>query len=450
LVVVDVGDPTAPVWLGEVSLAGTAERVAMAADASVAWVAAREGGLRLVDLAQPASPRELAALATTTIAWDVALAADGSRAYVADVGAYSPAQPGIGGGSWEAGHVWGVEAQAPQAYGFSGLRLVEWQGGGALVELAVHLSPGFVEGVARVGERLLLADGYAGLVLADVRDPARPRLGGSLPTTGAAHAVAIVGDTAYLADGPAGVAAIDLEALAELGPGQAGLASRVLLWRLDTPGEALGVAHDRGLLYVADGESGLRVIDVRGPSEVATVPLPGYAWDVTIHAGFAWVAARNGGLRVLSLADPRAPVEVSSLLSEQSVVFQTVMADDRAWVAAGPSGLVLLDIADPHQPRELTRLAMEGTVVGLALDEALGHAYVAAGRGGLAAVDIGAPDAPRIERQWALPGVAERVMLQDGVAFVATERGGLQLLRVRPERRPSDHREWLALPWGIR
>ena len=462
LLVFDVADPAAPHLIGETRIEGTAERLALEPDGQRAWLAAREGGLQLIDLATPAQPQVSDVLRTTTIAWDVALdlptgpagpspnpSAGVVRGYVADVGAYTPAQPGIGDGGWEAAHIWGVEAQAPLARGFSGLRIVERDAGGSLREAALHLSPGFVESVARLGETglLLLADGYAGLVLADAA-PGAGRLRGSHPTAGAAHAAIAGGPGVLVADGPAGVAAFELSADDASVPKRYELRER---WRVDSPGEALGLVEYAGALYVADGTEGLRVIDPTARREIGSVSTPGYAWDVAVEHGLLWLSARQGGLRLLSTADPAKPEEVGAVLTEGAVVFQTVFSQDGsvAWVAAGPSGLVALDASEPARPREIGRLVGAGTVVGLALDEGRERAYVAAGSGGLWSVDIGDPTSPRLERAWALPGVAERVLLHEGVAYVATERGGLQLVRVRAAPSPIE-RARIALPRLLR
>ncbi len=444
LIVVDATDPMRPMVIAEHAVAGSAERVAVDSTSKRAWVAARDGGVQRIDLAHPAQPRAVGSFSTSTIAWDVALSPGGLHAFVADVGAYSPAQPGIGGETWRSTHLWGVEAQAPEARGFSGLRVLEANSESDIVERALHLSPGFVEGVTAVGDSLLLADGYAGLVLADGRDAAHPVVGASLATRGAAHAVIVAedGTSAYVADGPAGVVSVDLDALR--GAQHALEPEAAVRWRIDTPGEALGIALYAGLLYVADGEGGLRVIDPASRREVASLSLAGYAWDVTVRGGMAWVSARQGGLHAVSLEDPRSPRLAHTLLAGDGVIFQVVFDDARAWVAAGPSGLVALDVASSGAPNELGRVDLNGPVVGLALGPGATQAVVAAGTGGVALVDIADPSAPRRERAWALPGVAERVSLRDGVVYVATERGGLQIVRVAPERRPATR---LTLPW---
>jgi hypothetical protein len=60
-------------------------------------------------------------------------------------------------------------------------------------------------GVAVSGNFAYVANGYAGLNVIDVSDPANPQWVGGYFTTGFAYSVVVSGDLAYVADGPAGL-----------------------------------------------------------------------------------------------------------------------------------------------------------------------------------------------------------------------------------------------------
>ena len=67
----------------------------------------------------------------------------------------------------------------------------------------------------------------------------------------------------------------------------------------DTPGSAIGVAVAGDRAYVADGEEGLRVVDVSTPSspaEVASHATSDFAWGVTVVGDYVYVADYAGGL----------------------------------------------------------------------------------------------------------------------------------------------------------
>jgi hypothetical protein len=78
--VADLSDPSAPTVVGEVTLAGVAEGIAVAG--SHAFVAAGELGLRVVDFADPVHPVEVGSVATAGVALRVDVS--GGHAYVAD------------------------------------------------------------------------------------------------------------------------------------------------------------------------------------------------------------------------------------------------------------------------------------------------------------------------------------------------------------------------------
>ncbi len=82
---------------------------------------------------------------------------------------------------------------------------------------------------------------------------------------------------------------------------------------VDRP-RALSVAG--GLVYLAEGEAGLRIIDVAAPEAPVLrgrVATSGSAEGLTLSAGVAYVADYKAGLSVIDVSDPDAPVELGSL-----------------------------------------------------------------------------------------------------------------------------------------
>jgi len=80
-----------------------------------------------------------------------------------------------------------------------------------------------------------------------------------------------------------------------------------------TPGLACGVAAAGTLAFIADGGSGLAVIDVCDPEHpviVGQVDTPGDATGVTVAGTLAYVADGSGGLQVIDFADVHNPVAV--------------------------------------------------------------------------------------------------------------------------------------------
>ena len=83
----------------------------------------------------------------------------------------------------------------------------------------------------------------------------------------------------------------------------------------NTPGQARGVAVSGDYAYVADGERGLRVIDISTPGdplEVGSYDTSGYAESVEMLGRVAIVADGSGGVVLVDCATPASPVELAS------------------------------------------------------------------------------------------------------------------------------------------
>src|SRR5438552_3250638 len=86
--------------------------------------------------------------------------------------------------------------------------------------------------------------------------PFRPTLLGSYDTPGNAYDVALSGTVAYVADGLSGIRIVDVS----------NPASPILLGSFDTPGDAVGIAVAGTRCYVADNSSGLLMFNIGNPS----------------------------------------------------------------------------------------------------------------------------------------------------------------------------------------
>ena len=133
-------------------------------------------------------------------------------------------------------------------------------------------------------------------------DSLNVRLIGSCDTPDSAYGVAVSGVYAYVADMDSGLRVISVFDPAH--PAEVGYS--------DTPGVAVGAAASAEYAYVADWTAGLRVISVSDPShpvEVGYYGTPGYARGVAVIGDYVYVADNDAGLRVVSAADPAHPVE---------------------------------------------------------------------------------------------------------------------------------------------
>src|SRR5439155_16337891 len=137
------------------------------------------------------------------------------------------------------------------------------------------------------GSTAYLADGWGGLRIIDVSDPAAPRMLGTSPTTAWAMDVAIAGGKAYLAAGAQG-----LRILSVGNPQKPILLGAIAM----KTGHAAHVLVRNGVAYVSDIFKGLRVVNVNSPARPRAVgvyvPL-GIAQDLSLRGRYAFVAAKS-------------------------------------------------------------------------------------------------------------------------------------------------------------
>jgi hypothetical protein len=122
----------------------------------------------------------------------------------------------------------------------------------------------------------------------------QPNAVGFYNTSGQANAVAASGDYALVADGDAGLRVIDVSS-----PG-----APVEIGHLGLGGVAEGVTTYNSVAAVADGSNGLVLVDFARPNtpvEVAYYDTPGWVTDVKVLNGHAWVTDTGWGLTILRL-----------------------------------------------------------------------------------------------------------------------------------------------------
>jgi hypothetical protein len=164
---------------------------------------------------------------------------------------------------------------------------------------------------------------------------------GALDTPGSAEDVALVGDLAYVADGSSGLRVIDIS----------NPALPVEIGALDTPGQAIDVEVVGDLAYLADGDSGLRVMDVSNPAlpvELGALDTPGYAYDVEVVGDLAYVANRRFELRVIDVSNPALPVEIGNF-DTPGPTYDVEVVGGLTYVAADHNGLRIIDFGPEYR-----------------------------------------------------------------------------------------------------
>lgn len=376
LQILDVSDPTWPVFVTNLPTDGDANAVAIDGDL---LVVATDAGLAVYDRTDPLAPVHLATSPPLGPGGDAAVCLRGTLAYVS-----------------------------------------EPQFGVRVLDLAAPFEPQLV-GTWELDSpdlgRLHEADGFLYLInggellACDVSDPTAPELLGTVDVDGAVCAVGT-------APGRLDIGTLDRGLFVMLGR------SPVPASLVGSGGAAscLAVAARDGLAYtVRHFQRQIEVVDLTlftSPTVVATVPTQSLApEDIVLRGSYAYVAGGGSGIEVLDLAEPLAPVSVNVWAPPPwSVVYDLVFRDDLAFVPASQGGMIVVDASAAP---ELSLVSVHDTP-GLVLDLALTGdlAVLADHDAGVQVVDVSDPAAPALLGTADTPYTARLVAAGPQHAFV--------------------------------
>ncbi|MCX6033133.1 MAG: proprotein convertase P-domain-containing protein, partial [Chloroflexi bacterium] len=240
-----------------------------------------------------------------------------------------------------------------------------------------------------------------------------------------------------------------------------------------TPGPT--PAPTRLFAFVADGTSGLRVLNVTDPAAaqlVSTLDTPGEANDVVViengrggsssnigfgsEGGFetrpyyALVADGSAGLQVINVSDPVNPMLVGTYNTPgdaRSVAVGQVANLPYAFVADGSWGLRVVDISTPTNPTDPKTggsfYDTSGSAYGVAISGTI--AFIADGAPGLVVINVADPANPQFVQTYDTPGEARSVAVAPAPptapgrtwAYVADGSWGLHVIDVTDPANPQ-------------
>ena len=195
------------------------------------------------------------------------------------------------------------------------------------------------------GDRLLVANGSAGVLLLDVREPSSPAALAAWKSEGYVRHAVLSGDDVYVAEGRSGVSRLRFC--------EGGFEH---VWRHDTGGQARGISINGQVAAIANGPSGLLMMDIGKeiPGSLGSLPLEDMARDALFSADGSrvFVATGDDGIAVADVTDPAAPKRSGEFLTDKPT--NRLRADgERLCVGNDSAGLLLLDVSDPDSPEKI-------------------------------------------------------------------------------------------------
>jgi hypothetical protein len=241
------------------------------------------------------------------------------------------------------------------------------------------------------------------------------------------------------------------------------------------PGYAEDLDLINDLVYVADDQGGLQIVDVSNPENpyiIGEYTSEKSIVGVAVRDTFAYLAVNHtqGGVRIINIADPENPVFVGE---DNWYYGYNVVApqNDTMYVyVAGGYWFVVEDVSFPQYPTFVRRFSTPGDIKGIFVNDSIvylaceqmglhifdlakpdsealvgwidtpsnarnvfvkeGYAYIADGRSGLIIIDISNPANPVITGQYDTPDYANDIFVENERAFLADGDGGLQIINI--------------------
>lgn len=205
-----------------------------------------------------------------------------------------------------------------------------------------------------------------------------------------------------------------------------------------TPAYAQDVIKKDNLLYMAQGEGGLLIIDVSDPEKpqivsVTTENVRGYSAKIAMKDSVVYIAAGTFGVTVLNVANPNEPFVTVSNTSMKPAKNLYIMGD-YLYTAISEQGVKIAEISYLPQPDPRGVTLTSGYAHSVVVTSDTVFMLVACGEMGLSIFNIsdfqnGYGEYPLVSL-CVTPGYAEDIVLSDNesIAFMACGTAGLQII----------------------
>jgi hypothetical protein len=259
---------------------------------------------------------------------------------------------------------------------------------------------------------------------------------GEFDTPGTAEDIQKVGNIAYIADGDSGLVLINIAN--PLNPN--------LLGTYNTLGYANYVTVVNNIAYVAEGDfgdgyRGLQIIDVsnsHNPVLISSIDTVGLANSVAVEGNTAYVDNRAAGLQIIDVSNLQNPILLGSYDTPGSSLHVAVR-DSIAYLtflSTNTSGLLIIDATNPLNPTLMgSYITQSSNLEANSFYIVYNAAYIAYSAD-LRIIDITNPQNPTLIGSYDTMGGAKSVVVIGNTAYVATNWAGLQVIDVSNPQNP--------------
>ena len=175
------------------------------------------------------------------------------------------------------------------------------------------------------------------------------------------------------------------------------------------------------------------ISDPSSPRLLAAYDTPGWEMAVAVMDDHAYIADGDGGMRVLNVSNPAAPFEVD--------VFETIepamdvaASDGYLYIADYLAGSLVLDVSTPSSPRQTGAMGTAGRARRLVVSD--GFVYVAGEKAGVSIVDVSQVGAPSWQGSIEVDGDIWGIHVQQGILYLADRKNGVCIVDARDKTNP--------------
>jgi hypothetical protein len=366
---INVQDPAKPSLVSSTTVGTGVTCEGLATSGTYAYIAAGSGGFKIYSISNPTAPSLVATVDSSVYCESVVISAPYAyvaanttsnyqgKSFIYDIS--NPAAPvykstimGYGGYhqymSVRGGYAYICDYNA-------GLQVINVSDVTKPVNVANIPSGYRTASIVFDGNYGYAAVGDSGMTVYNLTNPAAPTVAGRIVTTGRAAFVSYGSVT--VSGSPVGHIFVSnrnpvsgLTAINVSNPASP-TTSAFLSANQAASGIAYSPFYSNGKVYVAYGNSGLRIVDVSnaaGPSLLSTIPLGGDSRAVVVSGTTAFIAARDSGVFVVDAANPASPVKLATIKTPRAR--GVAVNGNYVYVAASDSGLGIINITNPKSP----------------------------------------------------------------------------------------------------
>ncbi len=195
---------------------------------------------------------------------------------------------------------------------------------------------------------------------------------------------------------------------------------------------AEALAIDGEFAYIADADSGIRIVDISNPIspvEIAFFSYTPIVYAVDVSDGFVYLASEEG-LVIIDVTDEWDP-QLENIFRDIGEARGVEVSDNICYIAQGRDGIGILNISNPENVRILSELDTPGYSINVTKGE--DHIYVADRNGGLRIIDVRNPEEPVEVGSLAPEGETRDVVLAGNSVYLAETEAVSRVRITNPE-----------------